>query len=176
MSKIYLLHQTDINYIDDILETKNIYPSSKTKNKKQNPYKINLPYIFMSCCHKNDFNILFPYTFIFEIDILLDRCFYICDRHTAGNIKSDNCSYFTKNSPIEDINNSLQYLYKESKKIVNSFQINLKGVFVVFQEIFFKKKVNLNLNHAKYIILPKNVNINLLNKIKTNYPKLKIIY
>ena len=73
MTKIYLLHQTDEEFFNDIIEKKYLLPSSKTKNKNQNPYNINLPYIFMSCCDKKDFTDIFPYSFIFDIDILYDR-------------------------------------------------------------------------------------------------------
>ena len=73
---------------------------------------------------------------------------------------------FKKNTSINNIYNILLNLLKNSKK---------KDLiwFKIFHEIFFKKK--LNINNAKYIILPTNVNIELLNKIKKIFPKIKII-
>lgn len=179
MKKIYLLHQTDIENINNIIDDKYLLPSSITKRKMQNPYNIYSPYIFMSCCNKKDFNNLHTYTLIFDIDILYDRCFYINDHHTGGNIKSS--LYIKKHTPINKIYNELLILLLHSKKMLSIKYIDIielrkfyYSCFVIFQEIFFRKKVDIN--DAKYIILPKVVDINLVNKIKHNFPNLKMIF
>jgi hypothetical protein len=175
MKKIFLLHQTDIININDIIDNKYLLPSSITERQHQNPYNVYLPYIFMSCCYKKDFKDLFTYTLIFEIDILYDRCFYINDHHACGDIKSS--LYFKKYTPFNNIYNELLILLLNSKKIpANTIDFIKKFpfYFVIHQEIFFRKKVDIN--DAKYIILPKVVDSNLVNKIKNNFPNLKIIF
>ena len=165
MTKIYLFHQTDKYFIYNILETLYILPSNKTKNKNQNPYNVFLPYIFMSCCNKKDFGSLFQYTFIFESNILYNRTFYTNENHSAGNIETS--IYYQKNTPLKNINLCLTKLLVYSKK-------QYKKTFFIFQEIFFKKKVSIY--DAKYIILPINIENEMLNKIKNILPYIKIIY
>ena len=107
----------------------------------------------MNCCYKKDFKNLLPYTIIFDIDILYDRTFYTNNYHSGGNFNTS--IFFKKNTSINNIYNILLDLLKNSKK-------------------------KLDINDAKYLILPKTpfieiVNIELLNKIKKIFPKLKII-
>ena len=175
MKKIYLLHHTDRINMNDIIDTKYLLPSSITEIQNQNPYNVYLPHIFMSCCYKKDFKNLFKYTLIFEIDILYNRCFYINDHHACGDIKSS--LYFKKYTPINNIYNELLILLLNSKKVpanTTDFIETFPCYFVIQQEIFFRKKVNIN--DAKYIILPKVVDSNLVNKIKHNFPNLKMLF
>jgi hypothetical protein len=127
----------------------------------------------MNCCVKEDIKLLLPYTFIFSCDILYDRSFYINSMHCAGNIRSS--TYFPKNTNKKEISNSLYILLKESKNKIKNWKEKYKiAVFKVFQEIFFRKKVNLH--DALYIVVPKDVDIKLLDKIKNNLPNIKILY
>jgi hypothetical protein len=173
MKKIYLFHQTDHEYISNIIDSKFILSSKTTQNKNQNPYDVYLPYIFMSCCIKEDIKYLFPYTFVFSYDILYDRQFYINSRHAAGDIKQS--TYFPKNTNKKIIQNELSNLLKLSKHKLPDWKEKFKcAVFAVFQEIFFRKKVDIN--DALYIVLPNNVDNKLLLKIKSTLPHIKILY
>ena len=172
MKKIYLFHQTDNEYIYNIIDSKYILSSKTTQNKKQNPYDVYLPYIFMNCCVKEDIKYLDKYTFIFSYDILYDRQFYINSCHSAGNIKTS--TYFPKNTNKNIIHKELYNLLQTSKKKLPDWKEKFKfAVFLCFQEIFFRKKVYIN--DAIYIVLPNNVDNNLLLKIKSNLPHIKII-
>ena len=172
MKKIYLFHETIYEYIYDIIDSKFLLSSYITKNKEQNPYDIYLPYIFMNCCIKEDIKYLSPYTFIFSYDILYDRTFYINSNHSGGNIKTS--TYFPKNTSKNKLYNELYNLLIESKNILKNYKNKNFPVFKIFQEIFFRKKVNIY--DALYIVLPKNVDIKLLNKVKNNLPKIKILF
>ena len=174
MKKIYIFHETNNEYIYDIIDSKFLLSSHITKNKEQNPYNIYLPYIFMNCCIKEDIKLLSSYTFIFSCDILYDRTFYINSYHSAGNIKTS--TYFPKNTNKNKLYNSLYNLLENSKNKIKKWEKKFPkfAVFNTFQEIFFKKKVNLY--DALYIILPTNVDIKLINKIKYNLPKIKILF
>ena len=173
MNKIYLFHETNNEYIYDIINSKFLLSSHITKNKDQNPYDIYLPYIFMNCCVKEDIKYLSSYTLIFPCDILYNRAFYINSNHSAGNIKTS--TYFSKNTSKKKIHNSLYNLLEDSKNRIKNLENIFKfAIFNFFQEIFFRKKVNLY--DALYIVLPKNVDIKLLNKIKYNLPKIKILF
>jgi len=176
MKNIYLFHETDIENLYDIIDNKFLLSSYITKNKNQNPYDIYLPYIFMNCCIKEDFQYLSPYTFIFPSTILYDRTFYTNTCHSVGNINSSN--YFRKNTSKTIIYNELSNLLTESKKVLKNWEKNKYGikfpVFKVYQEIFFRKKISLY--NALYIVLPKNIDIKLLDKIKYNLPKIKILF
>jgi hypothetical protein len=77
MKNIYLFHETDIENLYDIIDNKLLLSSYITKNKNQNPYDIYLPYIFMNCCIKEDFQYLSPYTFIFSSTICHSYTFVI---------------------------------------------------------------------------------------------------
>ena len=162
MKNIYLFHETDIENLYDIIDNKFLLSFYITKNKNQNPYDIYLPYIFMNCCIKEDFQYLSPYTFIFSSTIC----------HSAENINSSN--YFRKNTSKTIIYNELSNLLTESKKVLKNWEKNKYAVFKVYQEIFFRKKISLY--NALYIVLPKNIDIKLLDKIKYNLPKIKILF
>ena len=166
MDKIYLIHQTEMNNMNDIIEQKKLLPASKTKNKSQNPYDVHLPFIFMNCCKYKDFKYFYNinFTFIFDCDILHNRTFYTNETHSAGNI--DTSVYYKKGISIKNINDILTKLYEKSKT-------KHKRVFYAFQEIFFKKL--LSLEDAKYLIIPKNTDINLIDKIKKRLPNLILI-
>jgi hypothetical protein len=182
MKKIYLFHETINEYIYDIIDSKFLLSSHITKNKEQNPYDIYLPYIFMNCCMKEDIKYLIPYTFVFSYDILDNRSFYINYNYSAGDIKTS--TYFPKNTSKKKIYNSLYNLLEKSKNMEKNLKKNWENkykceifkceIFTTFQEIFFRKKVNLY--DALYIVVPKDVDIKLLDKIKNNLPNIKILY
>ena len=172
MKNIYLFHQTDYEYIHNIIDSKLLLSSYITKSKNQNPFDIYLPYIFVNCCIKEDFKYLFLYTFIFPYTILYDRTFYIDTCHSAGNINS--AKYFSKNTSKIKIYNELSNLLIESKNKAKNWKKTKFAAFLLYQEIFFRKKINIF--DALYIVVPKYIDIKLLNKIKYNLPKIKIIY
>ena len=97
--------------------------------------------------------------------VLKNRTFYTNENHSAGNIETS--IYYQKNTPLKNINLCLTKLLVYSKK-------QYKKTFFIFQEIFFKKKVSIY--DAKYIILPINIENEMLNKIKNILPYIKIIY
>jgi hypothetical protein len=166
MSKIYIIHQTNEEFMNDILDSKKLLPASKTKNKSQNPYDVDLPYIFMNCCKKSDFKYYYNinFTFIFDTDILHDRTWYTNVNHSAGNLDTSIC--YNKNTSVRKINTILTKLYKKSKAESRKF-------FVILQEIFFRKSVSLD--DAKYIIIPENTTAVLIDKIKKVLPNVILI-
>jgi hypothetical protein len=172
MKKIYLFHETNNEYIYNIIDSKFILSSKTTQNKDQNPYDVYLPYIFMNCCVKEDIKYLSTYTFIFSYDILYERTFYINSSHGAGNLETS--TYFPKNTNKKIIHNELYNLLQTSKKKCKDWKKFKFAAFSIDQEIFFRKKVDIN--EALYLVLPNNVDNNLLLKIKSNLPYIKIIF
>lgn len=158
---MFLLHQTDKQLINKIITDGYLRPASVTKQRNQNPYNVNLPYIFFSCCKKKDFNKLFPYTFVFESNILDAHTFYTNTSHVAG--KTASTVTISKNDSSR--NKHLDKLLKNSR--VNKY-------FMIFQEIFIKYKVPIN--KAKYLILPKNIEKKSLESITKILPShIKVI-
>ena len=81
---------------------------------------------------------------------------------------------FQKNTNKNIIHNKLYNLLQTSNKKFKDWEKFKFVVFLIFQEIFFRKKVDIN--EALYIVLPKNADNHLLLKIKSNLPHVKIIF
>jgi hypothetical protein len=65
-----LYHTSDLKSLNTILSDGKLKPASKTKNKSQNPYEFNSPYIFFKTISKTKLNcfIGFHYSVGFEFD------------------------------------------------------------------------------------------------------------
>jgi hypothetical protein len=163
-----LFHITEKRFLKLIIKSGYILSSSVTKKQSQTPYFDHyLEYIFMSTCPENLDNIsknkYMANAIFFDSSILYDRVYYTCDCHTAGNTKT--CDKYPKEYVYT--NKILNKLYKKSASILTG------EMFMIFQEIFFKRK--LSLKYAKYITLPEDHDGTVEKLLKKKYPHIKII-
>ena len=167
-----LYHLTDLKYMNQILKDGKLKPASKTKNKSQNPYDFNSPYVYFNTFPRTQVNeFAYPTNsigLIFRSDILLGKVFYINKHHTAGNTKSSE-KYCVDTK--EELRKPLYKIYKHSLKIVQQIKQDTR-ILSVFQEVF--TKVEPDLNNLEYIILNSSY-VKIIDKIKKNYPHVKIV-
>lgn len=166
-----LYHQTDLQSFKQILDKGKLRPSSKTKNKNQNPYNFYSPYIFFNTIPKTQvksFAKVAGVGIIFKQDILLNRVFYSSKCHSAGNTKSCNKHIVSNTTELTTI---LYALYRQSLGIVKKIKMDT-WILSAFQEVY--TRVEPKLHDAVYIIInPKESKI--IKKINSMYPTITII-
>ena len=166
-----LYHYTDLKSFKKILLDGKMKPSSKTKNRNQNPYDFFSPYIFFNTIPKTQ---LKSFTrprgvgIIFNQNILLGRVFYTNTNHSAGNTES---SKKYKICDKKELRKVLYSLYTHSLKIVKKIKMDT-WVLSGFQEVF--TKLEPTLNEAIYVIL-NPAELKTIQKIKKMYPNIQII-
>ena len=163
-----LYHKTDKEYFEQILSDGKLKPSSKTKNKNENPYNFFSKYIFFNTIPKTQLKNFVGIGICFDQSILLNKVFYTNENHSAGNLKSSKKYKISDNNKLTKV---LYSLYRHSLNIVKAIKMEI-FVLSVFQEIFTKFEPSLK--DAKYIIL-KNDEPKLISKIKELYPHITII-
>lgn len=169
---MYLFHESSAEFYTEILESKFLFPSSKTKNENYNILDSFLTYIFFCCCERKRLENLGPFTFVFPINILYDRSFYTNISHAAANLNSS--TYYKKNTPMKEINFSLKKLYNQSIQKESSLKLKQDYLyFKIFQEIFFKKSVSIN--DAIFLVLPHDISKQEVASIKERFPNLKLL-
>ena len=170
-----LYHWTDFKNFKKILIDGKLKPSSKTKIRKQNPFKFFLPYVFFNAIPKKQLvNFTKPYGvgIVFKKDILLGKVFYTNKNHSAGNTKT---SKKYKINDKKDLWNVLYSLYSHSLRIIKKIKFVTKNTtygLAAFQEVF--TRVEPSLNDAVYIIM-NPADLKIIKKIKKLYPNIEII-
>lgn len=166
-----LYHMTDIQSFKQILLDGKIKPSSKTKNRNQNPYDFFSPYNFFNTIPQTQLKSFIldkSVGIVFNQNILLDRVFYTNKNHSAGNTKT---SKKYKINDKKELTKVLYALYTHSFRIVRKIKMDT-WILSAFQEVF--TRLEPTLNDAVYIILsPKESKT--IKKIKIMYPNIKII-
>ena len=163
-----LYHKTNEEYFEQILSDGKLKPSSKTKNKNENPYNFFSKYIFFNTIPKTQLKNFVGIGICFDQSILLNKVFYTNENHSAGNLKSSKKYKISDNNELTKV---LYSLYRHSLNIVKAIKMEI-FVLSVFQEIFTKFEPSLK--DAKYIILRKD-EPKLISKIKDLYPHITII-
>ena len=175
---MFLMHETTKNYYMDIFKSKHLVPASKTTNSNKNPYDEHLPYVYLNFYNKpTRYKYLFPYTFVFPVDLLYDMSFYISWAYVAGDLERS--VYYKKNTPPKVINKVLETVLENSQTVAKGMQ-NLRHkkysypTFTLFQEIFFRKHIPID--KATHFIIPSNgIPLEDIEYIQLNYPNLKLI-
>ena len=166
-----LYHKTDIKSFKRILDEGKLKPSSKTKNKNENPYDFFSPYIFFNTIPKtqiNSFTKVAGVGIIFKQDILLNKVFYSSKCHSAGNTKL--CKKHVVSDTTE-LTTILYALYRRSLRIVRKIKMDT-WILSAFQEVY--TRVEPKLHDAMYIIIhPKELKT--IKKLRIMYPTIKII-
>ena len=166
-----LYHQTDTKSFEQILLDGKIKPSSKTKNRNQNPNDFFSAYNFFNTIPKTKlkcFSKLSGIGIIFKQNILLDRVFYTNKCHSAGNVDS---SKRFKMSNNKDLTKRLYSLYLHSLKIIKERKMET-WMLSVFQEVFTKKEPMLC--DAVYVVISSKEK-KIIQRIKSMYPNIQII-
>jgi hypothetical protein len=165
---------SSLTYLNTILSDGKLKPASKTKNKSQNLYQFDSPYIFFNTIPKTKLKFFIDIGvdtvgFVFDQKILLNRQFYTNKNHSAGNTKTSKKHRISSN---KELTQKLYALYAHSHRLVTKIKMQL-WILSVFQEVF--TRVEPFLNEAKYIILPKN-DKRLINRINCQYPNITVLF
>lgn len=162
---------TDIKSFKQLLLDGKIKPSSKTKNRNQNPYDFLSPYNFFNTIPKTQlksFTKVHGVGIVYNQNILLGRVFYTNKNHSAGNTKS---SKKYKISDKKELRKVLYSLYTYSFRTVRKIKMET-WILSTFQEVF--TRLEPTLNEAIYVIL-NPAELKTIKKIKTMYPNIQII-
>lgn len=169
-----LYHGTNYEYIYSILKDGKLKPSSKTKNKEQNPYDFYSPYIFFSAIPNNTdlLNQLSSAGFVglvFSSSILYKHKFYTNNSHSAG--VNQKTKKYNKTLTMNSVNKVLNDLYKKSLNVFRNIkERNKKKTWIVaFQEVL--TRVEPSLEHLEYILLcdPPNKLVQTIKKKVSTY-------
>jgi hypothetical protein len=119
---------------------------------------------------------LFTPSFVFPVEVLQDRCFYVNKNYVGGPCKSS--VYFKKNSPIDEINSLLEKRVEESKtdvyKKYRSKNIREKTPYIhLYPEILFRKK--LSVGDASHIIVSEYETKEHIEFLREHYPNLQLV-
>ena len=162
---------TDLKSFKQILLDGKIKPSSKTKNRNQNPFDFFSPYNFFNTIPKTQlrsFTKIRGVGIVFNQNILLGRVFYTNKNHSGGNTKSSKKYKICDKKELRII---LYSLYRQSFRIVRKIKMDTL-VLSAFQEVF--TRVEPTLNDAIYVIL-NPAELKTIKKIKLMYPNIQII-
>lgn len=169
-----LYHTSSLEYLNSILSDGKLKPASKTKNKSQNPYEFDSPYVFFNAIPKTKLHFFTDIgkdtaSFVFDQKILLNKQFYTNHKHSAGNTKTSKKHRILSNKALTKV---LYALYLHSYRIITKIKMQL-WILSGFQEVF--TRVEPSLNDAKYIILPKNDKC-IISRINYLYPKIIVLF
>ena len=175
-----LSHQSDGYGLLQILKCGKILPASKTKQKSQNPYDFDLPYVFFNTLPNEQKIIknLPSNSIVFDSSLLSTRNFYTNVSHRAGDLSSSK----KYKKCYRRTNKELIKLYEQSIDVAHSLNKDFNHtqfpVWTVFQEVFIKGQANLK--YATHIIITcTDINKKFIKKvtkiIRAQYPHIEII-
>jgi len=162
---------TDLKSFKMILSDGKLIPSSKTKNKNQNPYDFFTPYNYFNAIPETkvtSFTKVRGVGIVFKQNILHNIVFYTNKNHSAGNTKSSIRYKISDNKYLTKI---MYSLYLRSYKIVKQLKTDT-WILSAFQEVFTKKEPKLH--DAVYVIIDSK-ETKTIEKIKKMYPNIQII-
>ncbi len=164
---MFLIHTTDENKINDILNDGYLKSSNKTKNVRMYGHPEGSKYIYLRLGKRDDYANLY-----LDYRLLLENTFYLqVGWQAVPTTEKIDGKKLTENQLLEVLkkfNNKINY-YKQ-KKIKEKYNLPVS----MYNEILIEKNVNLK----KYL---KKVNISKYNKkiestINEKYPEVKLNY
>lgn len=164
---MYLVHQTETEYIKNIFNDKLLKSGNKTNNKGYNPHNYYLEHVYFTTIpRKHLHKVKGTITLVFNKNILLHHDFYI-NNHFRGQILEDTEKYNTYDT--NKIHEILYQIYNKNKNKIIEYSDYQKS-----HEIFIKKDVTLDL--LKYIIIEyDNPERNFIENKISKYPHLELI-
>lgn len=174
-----LIHQTDSDFLADILRTGYLTPATKNRNNGGSYHgeDVFLPYVYVSCYDKREnIRYLVSPAFVFPVDVLCDRTFYVNGRFVGGVVEST--EYFKRDSAIGDITAVLGRKVEESKAEVyrrfRSKNVRQKSPYIhLYPEVMFRKR--LPIKDATHVVLSRRTSKSVRDAISEKYPHVQIV-